>query len=128
MDNLTMEKLAGKAMKGNVKAYGKLMEEYKTYLYRTAFLYVKNEDTALDIVGDCILNGFRNIHTLRNPEYFKTWITRILINAAKDHLKKVVSMEDYEQIQVAAPEKGFRRRRSGICTKRSTGFRSDTDR
>lgn len=107
MDNLTMEKLAGKAMKGNVKAYGKLMEEYKTYLYRTAFLYVKNEDTALDIVGDCILNGFRNIHTLRNPEYFKTWITRILINAAKDHLKKVVSMEDYEQIQVAAPEKGI---------------------
>ncbi|MDO5344295.1 MAG: sigma-70 family RNA polymerase sigma factor [Lachnospiraceae bacterium] len=107
MDKSTMEKLAAKAMRGNVKAYGRLMEEYKTYLYRTAFLYVKNEDTALDIVGDCILSGFRKIHTLNQPEYFKTWITRILINAAKDHLRKVVPMEDYGQIQMPAPVKGI---------------------
>lgn len=107
MDKITIEKLAVKAMRGNVKAYGKLMEEYKTYLYRTAFLYVKNQDMALDIVGDCILNGFRKIHTLKSPEYFKTWLTRILINAAKDHLRKVVPMDDYEQIQLAAPPAGI---------------------
>lgn len=107
MDSQQMEKLAAKAIKGNVKAYGKLIEELKEYLYRTAFLYVKNEDTALDIVGDCILAGFRKIHTLKNPEYFKTWLTRILFNEAKDHLKKVIPMEDYEQIQVAEKAKGL---------------------
>lgn len=102
-----MEKLASKAMKGNVKAYGKLIEEEKNYLYRTAFLYVKNQDAALDIVGDCILNGFRKIHALKSPEYFRTWLTRILINAAKDHMRKTVPMEDYDQLQLSAPPKGI---------------------
>ena len=38
MDPNMMEKLAAKAVRGNVSAYGKLIEELKDYLYRTAFL------------------------------------------------------------------------------------------
>lgn len=106
MDPSTMEKLAAKAARGNVKAYGQLIEELKEYLYRTAFLYLKNEDAALDVVGDCILAGFRNIHKLKRPEYFKTWLTRILFNAAKDYLAKTVPMEDYDTIQAAQPQRG----------------------
>ena len=106
MDSSTMEKLAARAARGDVKAYGKLMEALKEYLYRTAFLYLKNEDAALDVVGDCILAGFRNIRTLRKPEYFKTWLTRILFNAAKDYVSKAIPMEDFDRIQAAQPERG----------------------
>lgn len=106
MDSSTMEKLAARAARGDVKAYGRLIEALKEYLYRTAFLYLKNEDAALDVVGDCILAGFRNIHTLRKPEYFRTWLTRILFNAAKDHVSKAIPMEDFDSIQAAQPERG----------------------
>ena len=56
---------------------------------------MKNEQEALDIVGDTILKGFQNISTLKNPEWFRTWITRVLINVANDKKKKIVSYVDF---------------------------------
>ena len=77
-------KLAKKAVRGNADAYGQLITKYQEYLYKMAFLYMKNQQDALDVVGTTILKGFQNIKTLKNPEWFKTWITRILINTAND--------------------------------------------
>ena len=45
---------------------------------------------ALDAVGTAVLKSYLQIHTLRNPEYFKTWITRILINVAYDEQRKLI--------------------------------------
>ncbi len=81
-------KLARQAARGNVSAYGSLIVHYQDYLYRMAFLHVKNEAMALDVVGDCILKGFQSIRRLKHPEYFKTWITRILIRCAADAFSK----------------------------------------
>ena len=78
------ERLVKKAIKGDVDAYGKLIECYQEYLYKTAWLYVRDEDFALDVVQESILKGFGQIKTLKKPEYFKTWMTRILINSARD--------------------------------------------
>lgn len=97
------DKLARQSIKGNVAAYGELIEFYKEYLYRIAFLYTKNENTALDVVRDCIVNGFENIKKLKQPELFKTWITRILINAAKDLLKKSAKYVLSEEIDILEP-------------------------
>lgn len=101
MNDKTTQKLAERAGKGNVHAYGKLIEQYQEYLYSMAFLHVKNQEDALDIVGECILNGFRRIHTLRQPEFFKTWITRILINEVKNHFRRQVLTCDFDQLEVA---------------------------
>ncbi len=90
MNTVKQLKLVKKAIKGNPDAYGELIREYQDYLYKTAYLYVKNEETALDAVGTAVLKAYLQIHTLRNPEYFKTWITRILINAAYDEQKKLI--------------------------------------
>ena len=90
MNTVKQLKLVKKAIKGNPDAYGELIREYQDYLYKTAYLYVKNEEMALDAVGTAVLKAYLQIHTLRNPEYFKTWITRILINAAYDEQKKLI--------------------------------------
>ena len=87
IEEINVDKLVLKAIKGNRKAYGQLIYMHKEYLYRTAYLYLKNEDSALDIVQDCILKGFQTIKNLRQPEYFRTWLTRILINLAKASFK-----------------------------------------
>ncbi|MDO4298756.1 MAG: sigma-70 family RNA polymerase sigma factor [Lachnospiraceae bacterium] len=101
------EKLAGKAIRGNVNAYGQLIEYYKEYLYRTAWLLVKNQEDALDIVSDCILRGFHSIRTLKKPEYFRTWMTRILINSARDYRRRYPETEDIDTIYMAEPEQGI---------------------
>lgn len=98
------KKLAIKAVHGNAEAYGELIDYYKEYLYRTAMLSVKNQETALDIVGECILSGFRCIHSLKNPAYFKTWITRILMNTVMDYYRSERYSENLDNIQIAAPD------------------------
>lgn len=62
-------------------------ERLKNRLYRTAFLYLGSESTALDVVDETIYRGFRSLKKLRQPEYFESWVTRILINECKKELR-----------------------------------------
>lgn len=93
------EKRVKRAIKGDDKAFEELMSEYKENLYRTAFSYVRNEADALDIVQETVYKAYISIDKLKEPKYFKTWITRILINTALTHIRKgskIVYLEDRE--------------------------------
>lgn len=74
------DELIKASQRGDDDSFEELMKRYKDYLYKMAFLYVKNEHDALDICQDTILNAYLGISKLNNPIYFKTWITKILIN------------------------------------------------
>lgn len=65
-----------------------LIEVDKDRLYRIAYVYVKNEEDAKEIVQDAIYKGFLNIKKLKQVENFNGWITRILVNTAMTYLKK----------------------------------------
>lgn len=79
--------LIEEAVCGNKESFRQSIDIYKSYLYKTAFLYVKNENDAIEIYQNTVYKAFISIKTLRKPEYFKTWITRILINNANDLLR-----------------------------------------
>ncbi|MFC9600992.1 sigma-70 family RNA polymerase sigma factor [Peribacillus butanolivorans] len=85
---MSVEKKIKKAKRGNEKAFQELIQDEKNKLFRMAYLYVKNEDDALDIVQDTIYKAFISIKQLKDPHYFTTWISRILINTALDFIKK----------------------------------------
>lgn len=68
----------------------------KDALYRIAFLYLKNEASALEAVDEAVFLAYKNLKQLRHPEYFKTWITRILINVCKKELKRMKKQEPYD--------------------------------
>lgn len=90
-------KLAKNAKQGDSEAFTELYMIYKVYLYKIAYSYVKDEDKALDILQECAYRGFLKIGKLRNIEFFKSWITKILINVAIDYLKKdskLIYLED----------------------------------
>jgi len=52
-----------------------------------AVSYVHNTEDAKDILQDALLSACQNVGKLRQPEYFKTWLTRIVINKSKNFLK-----------------------------------------
>ncbi|MBS4210454.1 sigma-70 family RNA polymerase sigma factor [Bacillus sp. FJAT-50079] len=83
-----MDKLVKKAQKGDERAYITLFQQYKVDIYRMAYVYVKNQEDALDVVQETAYKSFSQIKTLKNPEYFKTWLIRIAINTAISHLRK----------------------------------------
>lgn len=92
-------RLVRKAIRGSKSAYGELIAEYQVYLYKTAFLYVKNEADSLDAVQECVTRGMLAIGKLKEPRYFKTWITKILLNCIWQDRKKTqtVSLEEYQE-------------------------------
>lgn len=77
-----------RAKRGNKEAFTNLIKDNKEYLYKLAYTYVKDENKSLDVLQECIFRTFKSIKNLKEPKYFKTWITRILINCAMDYVKK----------------------------------------
>lgn len=78
--------------------YAKLMVENRQRFYRIAYSYVKNEHEALDIVSEATYKGLAHIKDLREPDYFITWMTRIVINTALEIIRKnsrQTVLEDY---------------------------------
>ncbi|GAA0685065.1 MULTISPECIES: sigma-70 family RNA polymerase sigma factor [Clostridium] len=96
MDNILEVK---RAIKGDKEAFSNLIKNNKEYLYKIAFMHVKNEDDALEVVHETVYKAFISIRRLKKPEYFRTWLTRMLINAAIDNIKKrknQIAIEDIE--------------------------------
>lgn len=82
------DKLVIKAIKGNKKAFGQLVKQHYERIYRTALLYVHKEEDALDVVQEATYQAYISIHALKQPEYFMTWLTRIVIRCANRILKR----------------------------------------
>ena len=55
---------------------------------REAYIRCKDEDDVKEIVQETIYKAYRNIRNLKEPQYFKTWLSKILINVANDYLRK----------------------------------------
>ena len=62
--------------------------ENSASFYRIALSYTRNHDDALDIVQEAVYKALKSSHSLREPQYIKTWFHRILINTAIDTLRK----------------------------------------
>lgn len=60
----------------------------KGRLYRTAWAYLGGEAAALEAVDETVYQGLRHLRSLRQPEFFETWLTRILINVCKKELQR----------------------------------------
>jgi RNA polymerase sigma-70 factor, ECF subfamily len=80
--------LISKAKKGDVNSFQALIHIEKEKLYKMAYVYMRNEDDALEVFQEMIYKAFASLSKLKNDQYFSTWMTRILINSAIDLLRK----------------------------------------
>ena len=86
MEEIVLVKMA---IRGNRKAFEELIDIYSDRLYREAYIRCKHEDDAREIIQETIYKAYRNISSLKEPKYFKTWISRILINVSNDYISKI---------------------------------------
>ena len=63
-------------------------EALKGRLYRAAVLILGSASAAVDAVDEAVYKGFRAYKKLRQPEFFDTWLTRILINVCNTELRR----------------------------------------
>lgn len=76
----------------------------KPKLYRTALLYMGGESLAKDAVDEAEYKAFISLKKLRQPEFFETWLTRILINECKKALRRSKREVPYESSMEASAE------------------------
>jgi RNA polymerase sigma-70 factor (TIGR02954 family) len=92
------EDLVKAAQKGDTEAFYKLILTYKDKLYNIAYCYLKSEQDTLECIQEVTYRSYLKINKLKNPKYFSTWITKILINYCIDEQKrkmKIVNIEEY---------------------------------
>lgn len=77
-------------------------------MYRVAWSILQNDVDVQDALQDTVLKAWEKRDRLREEKYFRTWITRILINTCYDTRKKrrpVVSLEKIPtQVPASVPD------------------------
>lgn len=89
--------LATQAINGNEAAQLQLLNLYKEPMYRVAYSYMQNEHDANDALQEVTYQCLKNIHKVQSPQYFKTWLVRIVINTClmmKRQQKRIVVTND----------------------------------
>jgi RNA polymerase sigma-70 factor, ECF subfamily len=80
--------LVDAARKGDADAFRTLFERYHRRAYSLAYGVVHNADDALDVVQDAFIKAHKYLDKFEGTSSFYTWLYRIVMNLAIDHLRK----------------------------------------
>lgn len=97
-----MTDLISKAKKGDPEAFITIIENCKSDMYKISISILKNDADAADAMSEAILKCWSEIGKLKKEKYFKTWLTRILINCCNDIIRKnshTIYVDSYETIE-----------------------------
>ena len=73
-------------------------------LYATAYLLLHVTADCEDAVQEAVLRAWQRLPGLQNPQFFETWLTRIVINECKSQLRRRSRRGETElSPQLAAP-------------------------
>jgi RNA polymerase sigma-70 factor (ECF subfamily) len=75
------------ARNGDREAFRTLVERHSRYLFRIAFRLTRNTEDAQDVVQDTWLKAHAQLDRFESRSNVRTWLTRITINCAIDHLR-----------------------------------------
>lgn len=72
----------------SAEEFAQRIEQIRHKLYKTALLYIGNETMAADLLDEAVYKALKGYKKLRQPEFFDTWVTRILINECHSERKR----------------------------------------
>ena len=78
--------LVERVQKGDKSAFDVLVLKYQNRIIQLVNRYVRDADEAMDVAQEAFLKAYRAIDRFRGDSAFYTWIYRIAINTAKNHL------------------------------------------
>ncbi|MDE5414364.1 sigma-70 family RNA polymerase sigma factor [Alkalihalobacterium chitinilyticum] len=89
-----------RAINGDADAFEELLIKEEKMLYYKALSYVGKKEDALDAIQETACKAFLAIGQLRSPEYFSTWLFRILIRECYSLLRERDQMIVYEESEL----------------------------
>ena len=117
VDNISKDELimeVKRAKRRDKEAFCNLIILNKVAVYRVAKAILNKEEDIEDAVSESILKAYKNIQTLKDEAFFKTWLIRIVINESnnlykkrfkeiavdKDHFKNIKVNDNYKDLSL----------------------------
>jgi RNA polymerase sigma-70 factor (ECF subfamily) len=88
MNDTTDAELIRRVLAGEGAAYRPLVERYQNRVHAMVYGVVRNPEDARDIVQNTFVKAYRNLSGFRIESSFYTWVYRIAMNLAIDHVRK----------------------------------------
>ena len=112
-DSSTDKELVARVQQGDRAAFDLLVLKYQHRIVKLVSRYVRESADALDVTQEAFLKAYRALPKFRGDSAFYTWLYRIAINTAKNHLvaasRRPIEVElenqDGEQIELEELQK-----------------------
>jgi RNA polymerase sigma-70 factor (ECF subfamily) len=99
-NKVTDKQLIERVKLGEKAAYDLLVLKYQQRIINLVSRFVRNHSDALDVTQEAFIKAYRALPNFRGDSAFYTWLYRIAVNTAKNHLAsklkeaKDVSVDD----------------------------------
>ncbi len=102
-----------RAQQGDSAAFAELVRTYQRRVYATAYQIMGNHSDADDVTQDAFVRAYRGLGSFGGRSDFFTWLYRITVNTALNHLRKrkraAALWEDTEDIPESDHDGGYER-------------------
>ncbi len=98
-DNATDKEIIERVKGGEKEAYDLLVLKYQQRVINLISRFVKNHSDALDVSQETFIKAYRALPNFRGESAFYTWLYRIAVNTAKNHLtvqSRKITKSDYD--------------------------------
>jgi len=98
-DDITDKEIIERVKNGDKKAYDLLVIKYQQRVINLISRFVKNHSDALDVSQETFIKAYRALPNFRGESAFYTWLYRIAVNTAKNHLtvqSRKITKSDYD--------------------------------
>ncbi len=82
------KELIRRAQGGDNEAFEELVRQNMHQVYFTSLCIVKNHHDADDAAQNAFISAYRGLKGFKGKSSFKTWVTRIAINKARDQIRR----------------------------------------
>ncbi|UTF61427.1 RNA polymerase sigma factor RpoE [Gilvimarinus sp. DA14] len=82
----TDQQLVERVQKGDKRAFDLLVVKYQHKIYSIIGRYVRDQAEVQDVAQEAFIKAYRALDKFRGESAFYTWLYRIAINTAKNHL------------------------------------------
>jgi RNA polymerase sigma-70 factor (ECF subfamily) len=103
-DRASDQLLVERVKAGDKHAFDLLVLKYQHRIIKLIMRYVKDPAEAMDVSQDAFLKAYRAIPNFRGDSAFYTWMYRIAINTAKNHLVAARRRPLQYAVDISEPE------------------------
>lgn len=101
---LSDNQLIDGCLKGDRKAQESLYNRYAPRMLGVCMRYISRQDEAEDVMQEAFVRIFEKLHTFNGESALQTWLTRIMVNQALNHLRsrKTLIVLEEDEVQQSA--------------------------